>query len=161
MLSTSVCNVISWIVLPLDKAIWVFVYTLLYSLCIGRATDGEWWEDIKRLKHTAFFPHSEPPAQKDFLKLALRRVLFQSFWTPSPFSFTHTIGCFCPIVYFEDLGLWTQPLFTVASLLTERSDLLRINERNRLSCLSSWQHTHVLCACSSFSERCRTLMRLD
>lgn len=47
-----------WIVLPLYKAIWVFVYTLLYSLCEARATDGEWQKDIKKLKHTAFLPHS-------------------------------------------------------------------------------------------------------
>jgi len=46
------------------------------------------WRDIKKLKHTAFLPHSQKLAQKDFLKLALRRALFQKCWTSSPFSFT-------------------------------------------------------------------------
>lgn len=91
--SICVCDVVWWIVLPLHKAIWVFVYSPLYSFCIVRATDGEWWRDIKKLKHTAFLPHSQLLAQKDFLKLALRRVLFQTFWTSSPFSFTHTFFC--------------------------------------------------------------------
>lgn len=45
----------------------------------GGATDGEWWNDIKKLKHTAFLPHSQLLAPKDFLKLALRRVLFHTF----------------------------------------------------------------------------------
>lgn len=58
LLSICVCHVVLWIVLPLHKAIWVFVYTLLYSFCMGRATDGDWWKDIKKLKHTAFLPHS-------------------------------------------------------------------------------------------------------
>lgn len=70
-----------------------FLCTLLYSFCISRATDGEWWKDIKKLKHTAFLPHSQLLAQEDFLKLVLRRVLFQTFWTSSPFSFTHTSFC--------------------------------------------------------------------
>lgn len=58
VLSIRVCHVVSWLVLPLHKAIWVFVYTLLYSFCTVRAADGEWWKDIKKLKHTAFLPHS-------------------------------------------------------------------------------------------------------
>lgn len=58
LLSISVCDVVLWIVLPLHKPIWGFVYSLLYSFCISRATDGEWWKDIKKLKHTAFLPHS-------------------------------------------------------------------------------------------------------
>lgn len=94
LLSISVCDVVLWIVLPLHKPIWVFVYSLLYSFCISRATDGEWWKDIKKLKHTAFLPHSQLLAEKDFLKLALRCVLFQTFWTSSPFSFNHTFGFF-------------------------------------------------------------------
>lgn len=40
-LSVTVCDAILWIVLPLHKAIWVFVYSLLYSFCISRGTDGE------------------------------------------------------------------------------------------------------------------------
>ncbi len=58
LLSICVCDAVWWIVLPLHKAIWVFVYSLLYSFCIGGATDGEWWTGIKKLKHTAFLPHS-------------------------------------------------------------------------------------------------------
>lgn len=42
LLCVNVCNVVLWIVLLLHKAIWVFVYSLLYSFCTGRATDGDW-----------------------------------------------------------------------------------------------------------------------
>lgn len=63
---------------------------------------------------------------KDFLKLAIRRVRFQTFWTPSLVSFKDFF--FVSLVYFQELTLSTQALFSGSlSSKKERSDRLRIN----------------------------------
>lgn len=187
MLSINVCDVVLWIVLPLHKAIWVFVYSQLYCLCISRATDGEWWTDIKKLKHTlAFFLTASYSLEKIFSSLRSDVCYFKHFGLH--LLSLLPIWCLVQAVYFQDLGLCTQSLFT-ASLLTmdptQSSDLLRMFcrvaaataanssatkiDRSLVMCLLPSKHMHAFTSssqslkeeyvgCIFFSSGCRACM---
>lgn len=58
---------------------------------------------------------------KDFLKLAIRRVRFQTFWTPSLVSFKD-LFFFVSLVYFQELTLSTQALFS-GSLSSKKREI--------------------------------------
>lgn len=132
-----VCHVVLWIVLPLHKAIWVFVYTLLYSLCTWQSNR---WRVVERHKEakTHSLSSSQPaPRSKRFSQAcpqtcAISHIsgLHRLFLSPIRFSFFSAELCTFKVRPCRAKGLCFVFLYsTTVPAVGGRSGLLRINRR--------------------------------
>lgn len=81
----------SWIVLPLHKAIWLFVYTPLYRHCTARSNRWRLAERHKDAKTHSLSSSQPAPRSKRFSQACPQTCAISHIsGTRSPLSFTHT-----------------------------------------------------------------------